>query len=71
MDWYTRQLNTDEEVKAVLERRWQRFAVKKLLRNVVGNAPPPYTTLFYVDDAANKINFRTSQGPHGSAALYE
>ena len=54
-------LNTNEEVKAVLERLdGKDFTVEKVEKKERRrNAPLPYTTSSMQMDAANKINFRT------------
>ena len=66
-------LNTNEEVKAVLERLdGKDFTVEKVEKKERRrNAPLPYTTSSMQMDAANKINFRTRKTMMVAQQLYE
>ena len=66
-------LNTNEEVKAVLERiDGKDFTVEKVEKKERRrNAPLPYTTSSMQMDAANKINFRTRKTMMVAQQLYE
>ena len=66
-------LNTNEEVRAVLERLdGKDFTVEKVEKKERRrNAPLPYTTSSMQMDAANKINFRTRKTMMVAQQLYE
>ena len=66
-------LNTNEEVKAVLEHLdGKDFTVEKVEKKERRrNAPLPYTTSSMQMDAANKINFRTRKTMMVAQQLYE